>query len=69
MYQTHDFGIATLWARHSQDLLDECVTSTGTQRTLPLGLSVLCDHLGITVSLTVLSVCTGLFKALARTKS
>lgn len=23
------FGTATLWARHSQDLLAECVTSTG----------------------------------------
>lgn len=63
------FGTATLWARYSQDLLDECVTSTGTQRTFPLGLSVLCDRLGIIVSLSVLCVCTGLFKTLARTKS
>lgn len=23
------FGTATLWARHSKDLLAECVTSTG----------------------------------------
>lgn len=41
MHQTHDFGTATLWARYSQDQLDEHVTSTGIQTTLHLGLIVL----------------------------